>query len=145
MNKELELLLRRFELPEDLFKNYALFRYRDGLWVATPEAAQFQGLGVLRRGLRLARVFPHTIKPTTNGMQLFGRYATRNRVELDWDGAQRFIRGEEVLLDADLPPGFVIVFFRGFPLGVGFYKAGRLKSQVPRSRRIVAPKGLISE
>jgi len=87
------------------------------------------------RFLRGFRIFKTGYKPTTNLVQLVAQDAKR-KVELDRDGAYRFISGQDIELSSDLPPGYVIVTHSGHALGIGKYREGRLKSQVPRAKRI---------
>ena len=133
--KVFQELTRRFGFPEQMFDRWAAVEHAEDVFVATPEAQEFDRLKVVRKGLRLARIFAHGVKPTTNAMQVFGRYATRNVLDLDFQQAQRFVQGEELQLEAEVEPGFVIVRHDGFAVGVGLYKPGVLKSQVPHSRR----------
>lgn len=128
-------LSRRYGFPEGLFQDYALVEHDNDVFITTPEVAEFRTIKPVRKGLRLARTFPHGTKPTTNAMQLLGRYATRNVVDLHSAQALAFIQGQTLELAAPAEPGFVIVRSGGFCLGVGLYRSGLLKSQVPRSRR----------
>jgi NOL1/NOP2/fmu family ribosome biogenesis protein len=128
-------LTRRFGFPEQMFDRWAAVEHVDDVFIASPEAQEFDRLKVVRKGIRLARVFAHGIKPTTNAMQVFGRYATRNVLDLDSQQAHRFVQGEELQLEAAVESGFVVVRHDGFAVGVGLYKPGVLKSQVPHSRQ----------
>ena len=128
-------LTRRFGFPEEMFNRWAGVEHAEDVFIASPEAQEFDQLKVVRKGLRLARIFAHGVKPTTNAMQVFGRYAIRNVLDLDSQQAHRFVQGEELQLEAAVEPGFVIVRHDGFAVGVGLYKQGVLKSQIPHSRR----------
>jgi NOL1/NOP2/fmu family ribosome biogenesis protein len=134
----LDDLTRRFGFPEGLFRNWALVDHVDDVFITTPDVEEFARIRPVRKGIRLARVFRHGIKPTTNAMQVFGRYATRNVVELNADQAGKFIQGESQEITAEVEDDFVIVRHESFTLGVGLYRAGLLKSQVPLSRRTPA-------
>lgn len=133
--KLLAELIRRFGFPEHLFSEWALVSHNSDIFITTPEAAEFTTIKPVRKGIRLARCFPHSIKPTTNAMQLWGQYATRNVIPLDESQANSFIQGQELKLNAEAEDGFVIVRYQEFTLGVGHYRQGILRSQVPRSRR----------
>jgi len=133
--KVFQELTRRFGFPEDLFDDWELVEHEDDVFITTPEAYDFDRLKIVRKGIRLARVFAHGIKPTTNAVQVFGRHATRNVVDLDSQQVHRFVQGEELQLEVPVEPGFLVVRHDGFAVGVGLYKQGVLKSQVPHSRR----------
>jgi NOL1/NOP2/fmu family ribosome biogenesis protein len=128
-------LTRRFGFPERLFRDWALVDHEDDVFITTPEVEEFSRVRPVRKGIRLVRVFRHGIKPTTNAMQIFGRYATRNVIELTGEQASKFVQGEDLEIAADVNEDFVIVQHEGFTLGVGLYRHGILKSQVPLSRR----------
>jgi NOL1/NOP2/fmu family ribosome biogenesis protein len=139
--KTLDGLIRRFGFPAELFSEWQTVDHDEDVFVATPEVADFDRLKPVRKGIRIARVFAHGVKPTTNAMQVFGRHATRNVVTLTAEQAEAFIHGETIVLpapetaDPAIEDGYVIVRHAGFTLGVGLYKPGLLKSQVPLSRR----------
>jgi NOL1/NOP2/fmu family ribosome biogenesis protein len=133
--KIFEQLVVRFGFPATLFRPYALVDHEDDMFVTTPEVEEFERVKVVRKGIRLVRVFAHGIKPTTNAMQLFGRYATRSVIDLDRRQAREFMQGTTLELNAPVEEGFVIVRHDGFGLGVGLYRQGILRSQVPLSRR----------
>lgn len=137
IKKVLYALEKRFGIEKKSFKGFSLFTYQNGVWVASREAGEFDRLKIIRKGIKIARVFTQIVKPTTNGMQIFGRKAKKNRIELDKINAFRFCRGEKIRIERKgIEEGIVVVFYKNFPLGVGLYREGRLKSQVPRARRI---------
>jgi len=133
--KVFQELTKRFGFPTELFDGWATLEHEFDVFITTPEAEAFDRVKVVRKGVRLARVFAHGIKPTTNAMQVFGKHATRNSVTLDAQQTQAFIQGDALPLESSVEPGFVIVLHDGFAVGVGLYKQGTLKSQVPHSRR----------
>lgn len=112
------------------------------VWLGTKPAITFDKLKMVRAGLRAFRTFKHGYKPTTNLVQLTGvpehRAVTVNQAE-----AMDFIQGKDLKLDVKIDPGFVIITYAGFSLGVGRYRDGRIKNQVPRARRV--RKGLRGE
>jgi len=74
---------------------------------------------------------------TTAGIQLFGRFATRNVVDLNAEEAMAYAEGKDLRGEfSDLEPGQVIVRYRGHPLGSALYQPGRLKNQLPKGRRL---------
>jgi NOL1/NOP2/fmu family ribosome biogenesis protein len=81
-------------------------------------------------------MYPHSLKPTTFGMQVLGRRATRNVIDVSDEQAKRLINGESLTIEADSENGFVLLRWQGFVAGVGFYKRPVLKSQIPRFRPV---------
>ena len=128
---------KRFGIPEEVFEPYEFFvRGRNTIWALrrsdkTPWGLRFEALGmvIMRRG-KLGW------KPTTNAIQVFGRHATRNVVDLDEEQMRTFVAGGTIRGPfPGLEEGYVIARYRGVPLGCGLYTHGVLKSQVPKIKR----------
>ena len=77
-----------------------------------------------------------TPKPTTNFLQLFGRYVTKNIIELDDNETINYCRGKDLNPEheLDVTPGFVIVRHKDRFLGCGHSNGMLLKNQIPKSR-----------
>lgn len=136
MNRRVRELKERFGIPDDVFDRLAAVEDQETVFVGTPEVMEFDDVRPMRRGIRLARVFPHSLKPTTFGMQVLGRHATRNVIDLSDEQAKRLINGGSASADFDADNGFVLLRWRGFTVGVGFYKRPVIKSQIPRFRQV---------
>ena len=111
-------------------------RVGNDVWIGTPEAIAFNLLKVNRAGIRAFRIYRNGYKPTTNLVQISGMIKERY-VELEEKEMLEFLQGHDLKRELDMRPGFVILGYRGFPLGVGRYRDGRIKNQIPRSRRIM--------
>ncbi len=131
-----DLLRERFGFPEEWLHRLSLQSEQKTVFVSTPEVMQFNDVNPLRRGLRLCRLFPHSVKPTTFAMQVLGKTATRNRIEVNEEQARKLINDRKIEIDSDAENGFVIVFWRNFVVGVGFYKKPLLKSHIPKFRPV---------
>lgn len=136
MPRPVDELRRRFGLPESAFAGLDSLVAQDTVFVGTPEAIRFRAVRPLRRGIRLCRIFPHSVKPTTWAMQILGRHATRNCIELSREQVVRLISSGQLELDALAANGFVIIRCEGLQVGVGLYKRPLLKSQIPRYRPV---------
>jgi len=69
-------------------------------------------------------------------MQVIGGLATRNVVDVNDEQAKLLINGGILRTDVEADNGFVLIRWRGFVAGVGFYKRPVLKSQIPRYRPV---------
>jgi len=157
IERALSSLEERFGISKDYFSTHRLFARRNDVWCCSREAGEAEFPQIVRRGLRIARVFEHSVRPTTNAVQLFGHLVKRNRVDLDERETKRFLAGQTQ--DIHLPEveggecvtgvtgvrgvtgvtgGFVVAFHKGYALGIGLLKENKLKSQVPRSRRVLS-------
>ena len=133
----LRFLEDRFGLTDlEGFSFFALGKGR--IHLATREAAAlaFQPPAVVA-GLPCARLSDSgAFKPASMLLQLFGPRITKSRVDLSPEQAKEFIAGRDIALQAEATDGFVAACSRGQVLGCGLLKAGMLKSQVPRAKRI---------
>lgn len=136
MKQAIELLRKRFGFPPEWLEGLGLFKDQQTIFVGTREVMEFKLLNPLRRGIRLCRLFPHSVKPTTSAMQLFGKPAEKNVIELSTEQARRLINGGSVEIEAPAEDGFVILLWRGFIVGVGLYKKPTLKSCIPKNRPV---------
>ncbi len=136
MTRRARELRERFGIPEGAFAGLRALEEQETIFVGTSEVMEFYAVRPMRRGIRLARIFPYSLKPTTFGMQVLGRQATRNVMALDDEQAKRLINGADLNIEAEVEDGFVLLKWKGFVVGVGFYKRPVLKSQIPRIRPV---------
>jgi NOL1/NOP2/fmu family ribosome biogenesis protein len=129
-------LARRFGIPAEELARLACLNEQETVFIGTPEAMRLDTVRPMRRGIRLCRLFPHSVKPTTFALQVIGRHATRNVVDVDDEQAKVLINGGDVQVEADVEDGFVLLRWKGFPIGVGHYRRPVLRSQIPRIRPV---------
>jgi NOL1/NOP2/fmu family ribosome biogenesis protein len=136
VTKRAREVFERFGIPKDAFARLQALEDQETVFIGTPEAMGFDAVRPMRRGIRLARIYPYSLKPTTFGMQVLGRLATRNVIELSEEQTKQLINGGSLSVEADVENGFVLLKWQGFAVGVGFYKRPALKSQIPRFRPV---------
>ncbi len=136
MTKRAREVFERFGIPKDAFAGLRALEEQETIFVGTDEVMGFDAVRPMRRGIRMARVYPYSLKPTTFGMQVLGRQATRNVIDVSDEQARRLINGESLSIESDVENGFVLLRWKGFVAGVGFYKRPVLKSQIPRFRPV---------
>ena len=127
----------RFGIPEKVFDGFCFLKGERKIWVFRdhPELKRILNeLKVENAGIPLLRTKPSMWKPTTAGLQVFGRHATRNIIDLEGDALQAFLRMETIEGPLPLEPGFVIVRREGKVLGCGVYGKGSLRPQIPKKR-----------
>jgi len=125
----------RFGMGEKVFSGYVWFRRRNVVRIlkASPHLVSAARLRVEAVGMKAFYFIGEFVKPSTRLIQVFGRHATRCRIELGGEDLDRLIRGEEIPADARVENGYMILFRRGEPLGLGLLLNGRLRSQIPKS------------
>jgi len=135
----LAYFLERFGIPLEAFKGVRLLRRAGTIW-AVAEAPgldeALERLKVQTAGIPLLRVKSPKWKPTTFGLQIFGRYARKNIVDLRDGEVGPFLRGETIRRPLPAESGYVIVRWQGHLLGCGLYsQKGGLRSQIPSNAR----------
>ncbi|MFB6197022.1 MAG: hypothetical protein ABEI52_01965 [Halobacteriaceae archaeon] len=129
---------QRFEISRDTFDNQSFWEKGAGkIWTFSGHAPD--PLKVESLGLPLLRTRQEHWKPTTNGVQRFGRGATKNVLKLSALEGRKFLAGETQQLKWDGDWGYLIISREiagvNEPLGVGLYTHGELKSMMPKGRR----------
>jgi NOL1/NOP2/fmu family ribosome biogenesis protein len=133
----LDYFMDRFGIPEKAFDEFRFLKGERKIWVVRdhPELERILNqLKVESAGIPLLRTKISIWKPTTAGLQFFGRHATRNVIELDGEVLRAFLNRESIEGPFSLEPGFVIVRWREKVLGCAVCGKGKLRSQIPGKR-----------
>jgi NOL1/NOP2/sun family putative RNA methylase len=134
-NKVIEKFCRRFDVAPDRFSGFAVFQSADEYSIASAAAYSFLEIKSVRKGLEVGKIYDNEIKPDNDFVQLFGRRAERNALEVkDWE-LKKFLRGENI----GCPPrleGFVIIKYKNLPMGIGRANGREIRSSVHPDRRI---------
>jgi NOL1/NOP2/fmu family ribosome biogenesis protein len=129
-----KMWLDRFGTMQSVFDSYSFYRRAQNIWVFSNAALpKFSYEAV---GLRMMNIKEEPWKPTTYALQIFGKYATKNFICLNEMKARCFLAGESQLLEANVEPGYIVVFYKGEVLGCALYSRGKLHSQLPKELRI---------
>jgi NOL1/NOP2/fmu family ribosome biogenesis protein len=128
----------RYGIGPDTFAEYSFWEKGAGkIWVFRGEMASPIAIEAL--GSTFLRTRQEHWKPTTDGVQRFGRRAQKNVIELDDGEARRFVAGTDQHVAWDGDWGYLIaahdIASEREPLGVGLFIDGELRSQVPKGRR----------
>ncbi len=128
------MMQSRFGIPLEAFESVSFYRRGRNVWAfSLPEIPDFSCESV---GLRFMSVRGRVPKPTTSALQLFGRYATKNVVDLSSDQAEKFVAGVRQSISIPVEDGYVVVTLGGEVIGCGQYLDGELISQLPKERWI---------
>jgi len=137
----LKYLRDRFGIQKKIFSDYSFIVRGEKIWIAFKDVLEkdLEGLNIEAIGLLFGRYFEKQkrFKPTTNALQIFGRYATKNIVELDEKEKDMYIKGYDLEKKLNLEEGYVIVKFKNDVLGCGLYREGKIKNQIPKARKII--------
>ncbi|MCS7250276.1 MAG: hypothetical protein N2323_02395 [candidate division WOR-3 bacterium] len=136
MKKIIKYFKEEFDIDEEVFKDYQFYEYKDNIYIMTEEAKNFDCEKIIRKGIRIARIVKNGIKPTTDGIQIFGYYAKKNIIYLNEEDLKKVLLGQDLHLELEIPEGYKILFYKNYPIGIGYFRNKKLKNQIPRSRRI---------
>lgn len=128
-------LSERFGIPKGFWEGWRISVHNKEAWISSPETSEAGG-PVLRRGIRLARMTTAGWRLTAEGAMAIGGVATNCVIDLDEREATRFLSGQNIGGDFNLPDGQVIIRWRGFPIGVGLLANRVIKNQLRASRRL---------
>jgi len=142
----LNYLDERFGIKKEIFSDY-MFE-TDGERISIFSAGlgnkNLDGLRIKSIGLRAGKYFKDIrngrikFKISTNFAQIFGKYATKNILEISDDDVWKYMQGNDIEnVKTDVEEGEVIIKNNAYVLGVGSYIQGRIKNQIPKKRRTV--------
>ncbi len=128
----------RFGIPPEIFEDYTFWEKGAGkIWIYAGEAPT--PLAIEALGMTCLRTRQEHWKPTTDFAQRFGTEASRCVIDLEHEGARRFAAGEDQDLEWDGDWGYLIAAHElageRYPLGIGLYVHGELRSMVPKGRQ----------
>lgn len=128
----------RFGVPREVFDAYTFWEKGKGKVWALPFDLD-SPVAVESLGLTILRTRQEHWKPTTDAVQRFGRFATRNVLDLDEPAAREFLAGETTEPAWDGDWGYLVVRHEiagaSEPIGVGLFVHDELRSMVPKGRR----------
>ncbi len=130
---------KEFGIKKEVFENYVFLSSGKKIWMIEKESwdkikDDLEKINVQSIGIAIARV-GKVIKPTSNFLQIFGKYAKKKIVELNEKEAFSYIRGLDIKKECK-EKGYIIVKFGEDILGCGLAKEGWIKNQIPKARRI---------
>ena len=122
-----------------------LFSGQDKLYIVHKDVAKidFRKLRIDSMGLYVGEYRKKQLRLSIEGSQLVGPKATKNVVTVDKDGAIKWLRGEDLIVEdytplgKETPTGFVIIRWNDDYLGTGKMKDGAILNHVPKARRLL--------
>lgn len=133
----LEYLKNNFGINPEIFEDLAILKVGNEVYIMNKDAISFKKIKVYYRGIKLGNTFSHSLRLATGVVQLFGKFATKNTIQLNYAEAFMFSQGQEFTprnKPSDNKAGLVLAQYKQFPIGIGNYKDGKLKSMIPRSQ-----------
>ncbi len=133
--KVFEYFEERFGISGKVFSGFRLYSDQKGRVILGPRTIPLDK--AISIGMQIAHM-NGSIKPSTNFLQMFGRHATKNIVEITKEQAQKYIKGEDI--EFHVPPksaseGYVLLKYLEFPLACGLLKGNKVRNVLPKPRR----------
>jgi len=129
----LAYLEERFGIPPSALCDHRLLRQGEHVCALRREAGGLaDALNVAGAGLKLLKsTGSGGFKPSTRGVQVFGRWATKNLCDVTAEDLRALVEGRS--LPREGARGFVLLRFAEAVVGVGLLRDGQLVSQLPRN------------
>ena len=134
--KLIEYCTERFGISEEIFEKYQLYEgSKNKIYLIkellelrfTPESS---GLYIFR--------FDKTPKPTTNFLQLFGAFISKNVLDIDEKNLINYCKGKDLRVHSSsnkIEPGFIAVRYNNIIVGCAHWTKITVRNQLPKSRR----------
>ncbi len=134
----LNYLLDRFGIEKATLGNFSMFSTEKGKIFLGPKHILCSEFAV-SIGLLCFRS-DYAIKPTTNLLQIIGKNAKRNLVDLTKEQTQNYLCGNDLVLSlsqlSNCTDGYILLKYDGFSLGCGLLKKDQLKNTLPKAKRL---------
>lgn len=126
----LSFLEERFGLKEEIFVDFVILKGDSTFWLfpKTNHLLQLRKLTPEVVGLLFLRKISGYLKPTSTFLQRFGKFATKNIIQLNAEQLKCLQERQKLDLDLDLEPGYVIIRDEDWILGCALYLPGKLFS-----------------
>ena len=132
----LESLNERFGFPVKIFEDFAFLLSKERVYIVSKDLPALENVKIVTQGFLFARL-DKTTKPSTNMIQLFGKHATKNIVELEKQEVEVLIYGEDIPKETkNTNDGYVILRYKNYNLGCGLLKEGKLTGLIPKGKRM---------
>jgi len=130
----IDYCIERFGIDSEIWKEYCWYSgSKNKIYIAN--TLDLERIIPESKGICIFRL-DKSPKPTTNFLQLFGKYITKNYVEINNDNTIKYCRGEDLILEnsTSIIPGFVLINNNKRFLGCGHWNGKLLKNQLPKSK-----------
>jgi|TARA_B110000438_G_scaffold230035_1_gene224952 hypothetical protein len=130
----LDYCIERFGIDSRIWKKYCWYSgSKNRIYIAN--TLDIERIIPESKGICVFRL-DKSPKPTTNFLQLFGKYITKNYVEINNANTIKYCRGEDLILEdnTSIIPGFVLITNKNRFLGCGHWNGKLLKNQLPKSK-----------
>lgn len=131
-----DFLVRELGLSADWLERQdgVLQNFGEQIYLVPRAMRPMQGMKVVRAGLHLGTGKKNRIEPSHALALALHIEETERRMELTESEAERYLRGES-LNCTDVQKGWLLLTYKGYPLGFGKASGGQVKNHYPKGLR----------
>lgn len=129
-----EKLYRAFEKEFLSVRLTNIYRAKDSFYALPEGMFAFQGLKVLRAGVKVASVLKDRLEPCHALAMSLKKEEVNSFVSLKREEAEKYLRGEQIVLEGK--KGWCVVGYLDYPLGIGKLSDGVVKNHYPKGLRL---------
>jgi NOL1/NOP2/fmu family ribosome biogenesis protein len=124
----------RFAMPLETFSDFLFWKnaHAYGVIPKTAHTESLHSIKIHSMGMVILREVGHYLKPTTHALQIFGRLARKNVLELNKEILLELLEKRILMLCYPVDPGYVILTYQRDILGCGLALPDRILHQFPR-------------
>ncbi|MFL2944841.1 MAG: methyltransferase RsmF C-terminal domain-like protein [Candidatus Poseidoniales archaeon] len=129
-----EYCVERFGMDSEIWNNYEWYSgSKNKIYLAN--TLDIERIIPESKGICIFRL-DKSPKPTTNFLQLFGKYISKNYIEINNKNTIKYCKGDDLILESNkaIVPGFVLITNNKRFLGCGHWNGKLLKNQLPKSK-----------
>lgn len=121
INRVLQYLEINFGIPQSVFRKYNFVVQKDKIFLTTKTVNTFNKLKPFRKGILFAQQLGKTIKISNSAIQIFGKYAKINTIELSSEQMQEFMKTKTLSLNkiSNISSQKPLIFiYKNFPVAI---------------------------
>ncbi|MEO0092115.1 MAG: hypothetical protein ABIK61_05360 [candidate division WOR-3 bacterium] len=121
LNMLIQQLENEFGIAKSIFKKYDFIVQKDKIYLMTKRVRVFNKIKSYRKGILFAQKLGKTWNLSDKAIQIFGKYATKNIVELNQEQIYQFMRNQKSSQIPNLPMTSgkrFILTYRKYPVGI---------------------------
>ena len=133
-----DTLSERFGFDKRIFYNFNYYKSSKGrIFIASKEISEIvKAIKFVTLGFIFCRKNV-SVKPSSNFIQIFGKAATKNFIDVNNTLAMQFILGYDLAAEnTKAEDGYVIIRYKNYSLGVGMLKENTIKNMLPKGKRM---------
>ncbi|MCX7785665.1 MAG: hypothetical protein N2201_05500 [candidate division WOR-3 bacterium] len=121
INKILQNLEIEYGIPQSVFQKYDFLIQKEQIFIMNKVVYNFNKIRPYRKGILFAQKFGKTIKISDQAIQIFGKYATKNIVELSSEQMSEIIKAKKITnikMSLETSQKDFLLTYKKYPVGL---------------------------